>query len=149
MADDPVFNLDTNESARFLEYFSNRCDEYGGNCDTALIYMTPDDFLKHVVDPSCQVRGDHAGKECFDPGSLDYLTKAMTKGDRLGPLMLELDRVKMFKTKKEGIIPTASHEGRHRAFVAKMLGIERVPVIVVTPVGTLDRCLLEDLDGRR
>jgi hypothetical protein len=77
-----------------------------------MIYTTPDKFLslaRKLTEPS--------------QSSLDYLRDKMLKGEPLPYLILWVD---MNKKK------VMRHEGRHRAIIAKELGINKIPVFVCT-----------------
>lgn len=74
-----------------------------------LIWMTPQEFL--YLTPSIIE---------YDKETLIDLRKKMKKGIPLDPLLLDINE----KGKIE------NHEGRHRAKVAEMLGIEKVPVLL-------------------
>jgi hypothetical protein len=98
-----------------------------------LVWMTPNNFLKRVPYPSSGLRmkddrkrkvpsAIRAPEKDYTGSSLDYIFHEIKAGRKLLPLMLDYTRI-------FGGYP--DHEGRHRAFVAKMLGIKKVPVIVI------------------
>jgi len=92
--------------------------------DEKLVWMSPEEFLGYTPHP--QLPGypstiDPEGKY-FSKSSLDYLTDQIRKGEKIDCLMLDF-------TKKIGTFP--SHEGRHRALIAKRMGFKKVPVLVI------------------
>ena len=76
-----------------------------------IIWMTPDKFLQ-LAPPL--LYPFHS--------SFDYMKKRIKEKLPLDPLILWVDP--QIKT-------VISHEGRHRATIAKQLGIEKVPVMIV------------------
>lgn len=89
-----------------------RYEEFGG----ALTYMTPDEFLQ-------QVRPLQLDAESLD--NIAALRKHVEAGGKLDPLH---------------IYATGKEDGRHRAYLAKELGIEKVPVALhgqpITPIAS-------------
>lgn len=79
-----------------------------------IIWISPDQFLKLVYPLPDNEKEDESSK------NLEY---RMKNGLPLDFLVLEVD---MKKKKITG------HEGRHRAIIAKKLGIQRVPVLIYT-----------------
>lgn len=97
-----------------------------------LVWMNPEKFLKI------------APLRFPDSGSLRDLTEKMKAGKKLDALWFDVD----VKTRR-----VSQHEGRHRATVAKQLGIEKVPVILYAKKGyewTSKRMLpkIENIIGR-
>jgi hypothetical protein len=89
-----------------------------------LVWMTPNEFLSKVPHPLTALVSalSDLREEYFNKGSLWYILEAITSERKLEPLVL--DYTSMW-------FGYPSHEGRHRAFVAKKLGMEKVPVLVV------------------
>lgn len=89
---------------------------YGGNegWKGKVVWMTPDKFLS-LVHPLPDSENDDE--------SMKNLEHRMRNGLPLDFLVLTVD---VEKKKVTG------HEGRHRATVAKKLGIEKVPVLIFT-----------------
>jgi hypothetical protein len=88
-----------------------------------IVWMTPESFL---IETPCVGLPDYPAiimkEKDYDSGSLTSIKKRIEKGKIIDPLYLDYSRMC-------GKFP--AHEGRHRAFVAKQLGIKKVPVIVV------------------
>lgn len=82
-----------------------------------LIWMSPDKFLRLASPLSDYEKEDERAQD---------LEQKMKSGVPLDYLVLEID---MEKRKVIG------HEGRHRATVAKKLGIKEVPVLIYTGSG--------------
>jgi hypothetical protein len=90
-----------------------------------LVWMTPDEFLSkvpHILTPLVSSLFD-LRDEFFSKTSLGYIRKAFMSKMKMEPLLLDYTIT---------VAGWPSHEGRHRAYVAKTYGIERVPVLVVT-----------------
>ena len=82
-----------------------------------IVWMTPDKFLKLAAPlPDWAVNQD----------AVNNLEKRFTNQLPTDFLVLEVDMVKRKVT---------AHEGRHRAMVAKKMGIEKVPVLIYTGSG--------------
>ena len=98
-----------------------------------LVWMRPDEFLE-LVPP--QVPGfSRYDERVYDKGSLESIERGFREGSEFDPLFLDVD------------IDTCriiNHEGRHRAFVAYKLGIEKVPVIIFHREGGY----FVDIDGK-
>lgn len=92
---------------------------YRGNINWKgkIVYMSPDKFLRLAAKLPDQF---------VDKESISNLERKMLEGSPLDPLSLSVD---MSKKKVTG------HEGRHRAMVAKKLGIVEVPVFIYTGGG--------------
>lgn len=74
-------------------------------------YMPPAEFLR-LADPSFQPR---------KPNTLRHLVQVIKEGGCFAPLQLWPNRRRSWGMK---------HEGRHRAWLAKKLGMQSVPVYV-------------------
>lgn len=77
-----------------------------------IVWMAPDKFLRLAYPLISSVE---------KPESFSNLEDRMKKGLPIDPLMLKID----VNRKK-----VVNHEGRHRATIAKKLGIEKVPVLI-------------------
>jgi hypothetical protein len=89
-----------------------------------IVEMAPVDFLGKVPSPCGEGRTafeDLAREECWSKSSIDFIMGKVERGEELEPPMLDYTR--MFRG-------FPSHEGRHTAYVAYKLGVERMPVIV-------------------
>jgi len=109
-----------------LEYMMWTFEKHG--YDVKLVWMTPDEFLSQVPHPTTTLIPaivDLAPKY-FSQSSIKWITEAIMRNAKLDPLVLDYTSI------VEGY---PLHEGRHRAYVAKMLGIEKVPVVVVKEKG--------------
>jgi hypothetical protein len=82
-----------------------------------ITWMSPDKFLKLAAP---------LPDNCINQQSIEKLEKRLKEQLPTDFLVLEVD---MIKRKVTG------HEGRHRAIVAKKLGIEKVPVLIYTGSG--------------
>jgi hypothetical protein len=94
-----------------------------------------------------EYRCDLAPEEYFDSGSIKDITEKLKKGVELDPLWVDLTDHRTLKSTKDG--KTLHHykqEGRHRAFVARKLGIELVPVIVIQDRKVAEKCLIPEYD---
>jgi len=89
-----------------------------------LVWMTPDEFLSKVPHPATPLVPAIVDLRAkwFSETSLGYLRKAILKKIKLDPLILDYSRI---------IDEWPSHEGRHRAYISKMYGIDKVPVMVI------------------
>lgn len=102
-----------------LEYplaHADEMDSYRGviGWKGKIVHMSPDKFLRLAA---------KLPDELYSKESLEKLKDRMSKGLPIDPLVLIVD---MKKKKVTG------HEGRHRATVAKKLGISIVPVLIYT-----------------
>lgn len=94
-----------------------------------LKWISPSDFLKKVpaqsFDNLC-MSADESGEEHFSKLGREEYKKAYVTGKPLPPLMLDF-------TQKNRSCPNlvGGHDGRHRAFVAKQMGIKKIPVIII------------------
>jgi hypothetical protein len=89
-----------------------------------IVEMSPVDFLSKVPSPCGEGRTafeDLAREECWSKSSVNFIMGKVERGEELEPPMLDYTR--MFRG-------FPSHEGRHTAYVAYKLGVERMPVIV-------------------
>jgi hypothetical protein len=110
--------LDQDEAEDLKRYFQSLGKK------VELAWMSPDEFLAkvpHPITPTIPALLD-LREEFFSKTSLDYIRKQIMKGEKLPPLLLDYSRM---------WFGWPTHEGRHRAFVAKTLGIEKVPVLIV------------------
>jgi len=76
-----------------------------------IFYMTPDEYLEKI--PT-------AGKT---PSSIEYMKSKIAKGEKLPMPWLDYSGSSL------------SQEGRNRAYLAKELGIDKIPVLVVNKYG--------------
>jgi len=109
------YPLDWEEVERLKKHYGERGE---------LVWMTPDEFLSkvpHPATPLVPAITDLRAK-WFSETSLGYLRKAILKNIKLDPLMLDYSRM---------IRGWPLHEGRHRAYIAKTYGIDKVPVFVI------------------
>jgi hypothetical protein len=74
-----------------------------------LKWVTPEQFLAKV--PEIDIRH-------FKGKSIDRLSERIQKGKPLDPLYFDVRDGKVLH-----------HEGRHRALVSKVLGVEKIPVL--------------------
>jgi len=94
-----------------------------GQCIAELEWMSPNEFLSKVPHPATTlIPASLAEEKYFDKGSIKYITESILSGKKLDPLILD------YSDMYHGY-PT--HEGRHRAYVAKKLGIKKLPVLVI------------------
>jgi len=112
------YPLDQEEAERLKRYYESRGKK------VKLVWMTPDEFLARVPHRATTAISQLADlrAEWFDKTSLGYLRKAFLQQLKLPPLMLDYSRM---------WFGWPTHEGRHRAYLAKMYGIEKVPVLVI------------------
>ena len=113
--------LDQDEAEALKGYFQSLGKK------VELVWMSPDEFLAkvpHPVTPTIPALLD-LREEFFSKTSLNYIRKQIMKKEKLPPLLLDYSRI---------WFGWPTHEGRHRAFVAKTLGIEKVPVLIVGEV---------------
>jgi len=89
----------------YQEYFAKEKGKVG-----KIVEMTPDEYLSKI--PKVEA----------SKSSLEFMRKKLSKGEKLPMAMLDY-------TKKE-----ISQEGRNRAYLAKELGVEKMPVLVVESV---------------
>jgi hypothetical protein len=93
-----------------------------------LVWMSPDEFLSrvpHLLTPLVSSLFD-LREEFFSKTSLGYIRKALLSNAKMEPLMLDYTYM---------VAGWPSHEGRHRAYVAKTYGIKKVPVLVIRKEG--------------
>jgi hypothetical protein len=110
--------LDQDEADSLKRYFQSLGKK------VELVWMSPDEFLAKVPHPITTTIPALVDlrEEFFSKTSLNYIRKQIMKGEKLPPLLLDYSRM---------WFGWPTHEGRHRAFVAKTLGIEKVPVLIV------------------
>ncbi len=84
-----------------------------------LVWMRPDEFLE-LAPP--KVPGfSRYDESVYSKESLKSIINGLKAGSKFDPLFLDVD----IRTCR-----VINHEGRHRAFAAYKLGIEKVPVII-------------------
>jgi hypothetical protein len=88
-----------------------------------LVWMTPDEFLSEVPHPATRMLAAirDLSEKWWAQSSIKYLTESIIQQRKLDPLYLDYTTM---------IFGWPAHEGRHRAYVAKRLGIEKIPVLV-------------------
>jgi hypothetical protein len=135
------YNMDADSVSDTMDYEVRRCHRLKDPCTVTLKWMSPNDYMSMVSDQVGVGRCDYAPEEWFDKGSIADLTNKMSEGSPLDPLYINLtDRTIHPSNLTDEYVCTHSHEGRHRAFVARKLGIELVPVIVISDRTALERC---------
>jgi hypothetical protein len=112
------YMLDQEEAEGLKRYFK----DLGKKVE--LVWMSPEEFLAKVPHPITTTIPAllDLREEFFSKTSLNYIRKQIMKKEKLPPLLLDYSRM---------WFGWPTHEGRHRAFVAKTLGIEKVPVLIV------------------
>lgn len=117
----------------FFEVWSWAFDKCGmqENCDLGLEWWHPNDFLNALPAPMGE-NASKADETKFFAASLADLKPKMEGGTRLDPLYLDINTCSIHHGEVRGCL---THEGRHRAYTAREVGIEWVPVIVVRPKG--------------
>jgi len=111
----------------------------------SIVWMSPDEFLSNCPAVGTTSRSAKDMLEWdYDSGSLNALRKRIENGQKMEILFLDYSRM------WHGF---PSHEGRHRAFIAKQMGIEKIPVTVVKNVeensGVLSRHEKQVLNFRK
>ena len=92
--------------------------------NSKIVLMTPDEYLSETpstYDEKRSAKGQP--EEYWNQGSLNYLKTKVDKGEVFETPFLD------YSNKFRG---WASHEGRHRAFLAKKMGVKKIPVIIIT-----------------
>lgn len=90
-----------------------------------IVYMSPDEYLSKTPSTSSElISAARQNENDFSESSLKYLRSKAEKGEVFETPYL--DYTNMFRG-------WASHEGRHRAFLAKKLGMSKIPVVVIKP----------------
>jgi len=113
------------------------------NCTVALQWMSPDTYLRLLPAQVPAMRADRAPEEWWDAGSIKDLTEKMVKGKDIDPLWIDLTSRRVLKMElTDEYLNRYEHEGRHRAVVARKLGIELVPVIVIQDRALAEKCLI-------
>ncbi|MCL6579777.1 MAG: hypothetical protein K6T73_10455 [Candidatus Bathyarchaeota archaeon] len=113
------YPLDWRDVERKKKYYEDR----GKNVE--LVWMTPAEFLSkvpHISTPLVSSLFD-LREEFFSKTSLGYIRKAFLSKMKMEPLLLDYTAL---------VDGWPSHEGRHRAYIAKTYNIEKIPVLVVT-----------------
>jgi hypothetical protein len=111
--------LDLEEAERLMTYYQ------GLGKKVKLVWMPPSEFLAKVPHPITTAVPAIADlrEKFFSKTSLGYIRKQIMMKKKLPPLILDYSFM---------WFGYPSHEGRHRAFVAKALGIGKVPVLIIT-----------------
>jgi len=105
------------------------CEKYSRIGKVEYVWMSPLRFLDKVPHPATTLASArfYLGPEYFDKGSVADITARIKAGKPLDPLLLDYTDI---------YHGWPTHEGRHRAYVAYKLGIDRVPVIIVSKNAT-------------
>lgn len=139
------YRMEVDEAVRSLEYEVNRCSKKDYKCTVALQWMPPQEFMKMLVCPCGEERCDEAPEEWFNGESIHDLTDKMKHGQRLDPLRIDLtDRMIYMCQLTDRYLNHYDHDGRHRAFTARKLGIPLVPVVVIADRKTAQKCLIPE-----
>jgi hypothetical protein len=87
-----------------------------------IVYMSPDDFLNKTprIDTHLAPASTHIEQD-YDQGSLASIREGIARGAQIDIPSLDYSRM---------WYGWPSHEGRHRAFVAKQMGVKTIPVLV-------------------
>ena len=112
------YPLDWEEVERLKKFYADR------GLKVELVWMTPDEFLSKVPHPATALVPaifDLRAK-WFSETSIGSIRRAIIKNVKMNPLMLDYSRM---------VDGYPAHEGRHRAYVSKTYGIEKVPVLVI------------------
>jgi hypothetical protein len=139
------YHYDDKETERRIMIEVERCLEHD-HCTVALQWMSPDKYMSMLPDQCGQYRCDRAPEKYFDDGSIKDLTEKMEKGVELDPPWIDLTDHRKFESILGGTLHHYKQEGRHRAFVARKLGIELIPVVVVQNRKKAEKCLLPKVD---
>lgn len=94
------------------------------NTACKIVEMNPLEFLSKTPSPCREgvpASRDIDLKGCFSENSIKYITEQIEQGKEIEVPFLDFERP--FRG-----FPT--HEGRHRAFVAHRMGVEKIPVMV-------------------
>ena len=111
------YPLNTKEAELIIKRYESKGEK------AKLEWMSPTRFLASVPHPhTTELPAYWSSEKDYDKSSLKRVALAYLKGREMEPLLL--DYTAMWYG-----YPT--HEGRHRAFVAKELGVEEIPVVVV------------------
>ena len=95
----------------------------GSKTKAKIIYMSPTEFLSKV--PSTfdeEIIASQQPEKYYNKSSINFIEGEIARGDKID--IPFLDYTRMFRG-------YPSHEGRHRTFIAKKLGIKKIPVMVV------------------
>lgn len=84
-----------------------------------LVWMKPGAFLD-LVDPHFEPL----------PSSIEWLREAAAAGRCFAPLLVWPD-AERWVPRESGQVGVLPHEGRNRAWLARELGVERVPVLIM------------------
>jgi hypothetical protein len=129
----PTFNMDRGGFNYYLKDWGSGC--MNGYCDIGLEWWHPADYLNALAAPWTGVNASKAPKDDFgeDGGSIDELIGKLRNETPMDPLALDVNTCSI---EPDGSVHKClGHEGRHRAYAARELGIEWVPVLVVRPKG--------------
>jgi len=112
------YPLDLEETERIKKHFT------GLGKKVELVWMSPDEFLSKVPHPMTTMVPAifDLREKFFSATSLGSIRKAILSRTKMEPLWLDYSRV---------YYGYPAHEGRHRAYVSKIYGIEKVPVLVI------------------
>ena len=95
----------------------------------SIVWMTPNEFLSNCPAVGTVSRSADTMLEWdYDSGSLKYLREKIQRGESMDIPFLDYNKM---------VYGYPSHEGRHRAFVAKQIGIKKVPVLIVKSKETI------------
>jgi len=87
-----------------------------------IVYMSPDEFLRKTPRIDTHLSAAITQKEKdYDKGSLESIRRGIAQGKSIDIPSLDYSRM---------WYGWPSHEGRHRAFVAKEMGTKTIPVLV-------------------
>jgi len=81
----------------------------------SLVYMSPDEYIKKVSD----LQGINSDEQSDNilPSNIDKIVNKMKEGAKIYVPIIEF-------------FPQKAQEGRHRAFAAKKLGLQLIPVYI-------------------
>jgi hypothetical protein len=141
------YDIDDENTENYLMWEIERCVDRNKHCTVALQWMSPQKYMSMLSDQCGVFRCDRAPEDHFDKGSIADLTEKLKRGQALDPLYIDLTTRKILQSElTDEYRNTYRHEGRHRAFVARKLGIELVPVIVVQDRKVAEKCLIPQYD---
>jgi hypothetical protein len=135
------YYYDDKETERRIMIEAGTCLEHD-YCTVALQWMSPERYLSMLSDQCGEYRCDLAPERNFDSASIADLTEKMKNGVELDPPWIDLTDRWNVETQRSGTQHHYKQEGRHRAFVARKLGIELIPVVVIQKRKKAEKCLL-------